>query len=242
MTPTLILPSDNNAINGTFVWIKRPPSEETIPNRLSDDEAILSPDEVERAERFRFRADYIAYVTAHALLRRCLSEHGGSAPEKWRFETEKHGRPVIVPEMNAPRLRFSLSHSRGLTACAVTDEADCGVDVEKIGRIPDPLEFAKSVFNAAEIESLERTERRLRDELFTAVWCLKEAYLKARGLGLSVPLDSFGFALKAPRWKDILFYPPDDDENRWRFRLHRPGPSHFAAIAVRTTSSTDEPL
>lgn len=237
MNPTLIIPSDTKETRGTFVRLKRPPPEDAPPEQLSDDEKVLSPDELERAGRFRFRSDYIAYVTAHALVRRCLSLHGGSAPQKWLFETERYGRPVIAPEMNETGLRFSLSHSRRLTACAVTYEADCGVDVEEIGRVPDPLQLARAEFNTVEIECLERAEGRLRDELFTALWCLKEAYLKARGIGLSIPLDAFGFKLKAPRWDNILFHPPDDDEaSPWRFRLHRQA-SHFVAVAVLSATT-----
>ena len=232
--PILEIRTKRGEETGTSVWVASPLSDKEDSNQLALDEQILSKDEMERARRFRFRSDYLAYVTAHAMLRRCLSQQGDVAPEACVFRSNRFGRPAIVEEQNRSNLRFSISHTRKLVACAVTTEADCGVDVEEIGRVSDPLQLAESQFSAVEIESLKAVSGHRRDELFTGIWCLKEAYLKARGTGLAAPLSNFGFVLTAPLDGDLRFHPPpDDDASFWRFRLVRPRETHFAAIAVR---------
>jgi 4'-phosphopantetheinyl transferase len=175
----------------TFCWLERPPLGENDDDAegIGANKRLLSQDEKERADQFRFRADHHAYVTAHALLRKCLSHYGDLPPEEWVFAKNRYGCPAIANRQHQATLEFSLSHTIELVACVVTFEGRCGVDVEKIGRVPDPLQLAESNFSAVEIDALLSAKDTERDELFTALWCLKEAYLKAKGLGLYAPLD-----------------------------------------------------
>src|SRR6187431_535260 len=111
----------------------------------------LSDEERARADRYLDAADRHLFLIAHALLRSTLSRYGDRRPEEWRFATGEHGRPGIADEMaGTGRVGFSLSHTRGLVACLVSEEIDCGVDVEGIGRVADPHALARRYFSPRE--------------------------------------------------------------------------------------------
>ncbi len=225
--------TDNKRPETCFVWLEDPP-----PNRPEDAvplpaEATLSDEESSRAGRFYFRADYLAYVTAHALLRRALSHYGELAPKQWEFETGSHGRPRLPTIQNHSGMSFSLSHTRTLVGCAVSFDGCIGVDIETIGRIQDPLRLARANFASEEVHHIEAVSGKARDERFTAIWCLKEAYVKAIGLGLSIPLDSFWFRPGSQLDGVVDFYSlHEGGDAPWRFWLLRPSETHFAAVAL----------
>ena len=196
--------------------------------------AVLSPEEQARAARFRYAEDRASYVTAHSLVRRTLSEiDPRAAPDEWVFSATPEGRPLVVGPSRAKHRNVSLSHSRGRVAVLVSASARVGVDVESIGRVEDPLGLATSVFSKTEIEDLAALSGRARDEHFCALWCLKEAYLKAEGVGLGAPLDNFHFRLGALIGAPAeVRLPPGVSESSWVFQLFRPDPSHFLAAAL----------
>ena len=191
----------------------------------------LEPAERARAARFHFERDRQAYVAAHALTRVSLSRSAPRGPDTWRFTTGRHGRPEIEDAMNPSGLRFNLSHTRGLVAVALTRGSDIGVDVELID--PDRLgpEVTDRFFAPAENAHLRSLGAEARTEAAYAFWTLKEAYIKAIGLGLSCPLSAFHFVLEplAIHFSDRL----DDDPARWLARRFRPTPDHALALAVR---------
>src|SRR4051794_3096098 len=181
--------------------------------------SLLDAAERENAGRFAFERDRRHYIAAHALLRVMLSSIVPVPPRDWRFETGLFGRPEIVPTPTDVPLRFNLSHTRGLVACCVTLRRDVGLDVEAVDRpMPDIDEIA-AYFTQDERALLRLSAPARRYQLFFKLWTLKEAYIKAVGKGLSVPLDSFGFALDPI---GIRFPDRHDDGGRWFFHLARP--------------------
>ena len=192
---------------------------------------LLDAGEQARADRFKFAADHDSYVAAHALLRVMLSEQAAIAPERWRFVVAGHGKPAIDPALGQPRLRFSLSHSRGLVACAVGCDHDLGVDVEAARQSLAVLALARRHFAAAEVELIATAPPDCQDAMFYRLWTLKEAYVKATGEGITAALDGFCFALDP---LSISFTSTRRDHpEAWQFTEIRPGPRQYLALAVR---------
>lgn len=143
---------------------------------------ILSSEEKERLGRFRFERDRRQFALAHTFLRRVLSKYAQIRPEEWRFVADAGGKPEIVLEQCAG-LFFNLSHTDGLAACAIARVPEVGVDVERI---------SDCNLNIAEkFASDEREYLREHPDAFFEIWTHKEAFIKALGIGLSRPLDSF---------------------------------------------------
>lgn len=193
--------------------------------------ALLDDAERARAERFHFERDRLVYTAAHALLRASLAELTGRAPQDWRFSVGAHGKPEAICLPGEPALRVNLSHTRGQAVVGLSLGHELGVDVEWLARDNATAEIAERFFAPAECAFLRARPPCEAREVFFAFWTLKEAYIKATGKGLALPLDAFAFTLEPP---SISFTPPiEDDPSRWLFRRFRTGPEHVAALAVR---------
>lgn len=164
------------------------------PSALPDAQALaqLAPDEHAQARRFVFAQDQHRHLATRWLLRSTLSRYAAVCPDAWRFTRNAWGRPRISgPAVTAP-LHFSLSHSGGWVVLAVARFPDVGVDIE--GHAPDDMDgIVRGFFTAAEVDwwwqaGASPAGRRQR---FLTLWTLKEAYVKARGRGLSLPLQDF---------------------------------------------------
>lgn len=196
--------------------------------------ALLDASECERAARFRFERDRKAFVAAHAVTRcmlsRCVGANGPPA-DGWRFILGPHGKPEIDSACHAPPLRFNLSHTHGLVAVAITVGHEVGVDVEYLDAGRLGLDLAESIFTAMEVAHLRRLPAEPRTDASFALWTLKEAYVKATGLGLSAPVDAVDIVLDP---LEIRFSPCiADDPSLWLFHSMRPTPHHMLALAVR---------
>jgi len=194
--------------------------------------AQLSADERARYERFRFAPDRRDYAAAHALLRTALSRFVPVPPDAWRFREDPGGKPSLVADPRAPALSFSLSHTNGLVACAITSGGDVGVDVEGVDRRVD-AGLARRFFSESENRALAACPTdAARTARFLELWTLKEAYLKAIGVGLLHPLNTVIFTVDAGG-RVRFSAPPGVDAARWRFRLFMPRPSYRLAVALR---------
>jgi 4'-phosphopantetheinyl transferase len=151
--------------------------------------SCLDQAEQQRAQRFRFERDRRRWVTAHTALRRILSRYVGIGPDRLRFATADHGKPYLAPEFDGGGIRFNLSHS-GAVALVAVARNEVGIDIEDASRAVDWLALSPEVFSAREAQGLLGDQRKPALTPW-ALWTLKEAYLKGRGCGLTIPLRSF---------------------------------------------------
>jgi 4'-phosphopantetheinyl transferase len=203
-----------------------------------DDQAVktseqyLSIHEQARRNRLRLEADRRDFTFAHDLLRRTLSNFADLPPGDWRFSVNDYGKPSI--DSNEPRLRalsFNLSHTRGCVACAIALNGPLGVDVERIEQSQHLQGIADQYFSEEEAAWLSACSNELRSVRIIELWTLKEAYLKAIGVGLfGSPADiSFRFDEHA----QIEFMgPPANDPHEWHFALFEPFHDVRLGIAI----------
>lgn len=151
--------------------------------------ATLSDDERRRAARLVFEEDRRAFTAAHHLLRVTLAPLLGSAPEAIEMSSGHGGRPELAGPA-AAEVSFNLSHTRGLVACAVSFQTIVGVDVELVRDLPDVAALARSTLTPAEIHELDRIPAEERSRAFLRRWTIKEAYAKATGHGLGLPITA----------------------------------------------------
>jgi len=206
---------------------------EVDPSLLRRFERMITVEERRQLCRLRFEADRRRFLIARALARTELSLHAPVAPADWRFEKRHHGRPEIAASTAARRLRFNLSHTEGLVACAVAFELDVGIDVERLdGRLPTSVARERCL-SRRENADLEGLPARVRDLRFLEYWTLKESYLKARGTGLWSAPHELCFEIDATSAWARLDPARHDDAREWQFRLLRPTHLHVLALAAR---------
>ena len=217
------------------VWLVTPEAI-TDPERLAYYTAMLSPEERERHQRFHFAKDRHSFLVSHALVRETLSKYIDISPADWCFSHSEHGRPEVA-NADIPPLRFNLTHTDGLVCCIVTLDDDCGVDTEKITARHAMPGVAKRMFSEAEHRELRRLEGREHLEYFFTRWTLREAYVKARGIGISFPTRKLTFTLEKNNAVEVSFHPDiEDRRDNWHFELLKLTGEHIAAIAIRRRS------
>lgn len=230
------LPPEPLADDEVHVWWLR--AADAAPDLHAAALAWMSPDERVRHDRYAFERSRELYRLTRWLVRATLSRYAAVAPASWRFVTNAHGRPDVEAPAPHRDLRFNATNTAGLVALAVARGREVGVDAEDTSRPGPTVEVADRFFAPAEVTALRALPTpAARRERFFAYWTLKEAYLKARGLGLSLPLDAFAFTLEeaGPR---IAFDPRIADvPESWHFERHRPTPQHRLALAVRASGS-----
>jgi 4'-phosphopantetheinyl transferase len=199
---------------------------------------LMSPEEHERMARLVLERDRRRFLLTRALVRTMLSRYAGVPPAEWAFIANVHGRPEILDRpRGVPDLRFNLSHTEGLIACAVTIGREVGVDVEHIQRRLTH-DVAGRFFAPSEVSRLKALPDDEQARAFFDYWTLKEAYIKARGFGLALPLADFAFTLSPAAPPQIAFEPAlEDDPATWQFAQDWPTPVHRLAVAVRREGS-----
>lgn len=218
------------------IWLAHP--EELLSPRLVQAYlALLAPEEETRRRRFHFDEHRHEYLITRALVRTVLSRYADVDPAAWVFKANAYGRPEIAGPVLPSRLTFNLSNTRGLVVCIVAADREVGVDVEDAERAARALDIADRFFSPLEVEALRALPQSAQGERFTAYWTLKEAYIKARGMGLSIPLDQFSYLIDSPRPIKIAFDPRlRDDPATWQFLRFRPTRRHRVAAAIRCGS------
>ncbi len=200
--------------------------------------ATLSSDERSRAARFRYERDRRRFIVAHRVLRELLGRYLCADPGRIRFVLNAFGKPALGPEFGR-RLRFNLSHSAERALIAVAPDADVGVDLERIRPEPDYAEVARRFFSAAELDYLGGLPSHLHVRAFLSCWTKKEAYVKARGEGLAMPLTDFSVPLTADR-AQIAVEPSAHSNDaaparRWSLQTLHPAPGYVGALAIEGT-------
>jgi 4'-phosphopantetheinyl transferase len=206
------------------------------PSLLTRYQDLLDGGERERHARFRFDRDAKLFLISHALMRTALSDFANADidPASWRFETNSYGKPEIAPHNGAPGMRFSLSHTHGFAVCAVTASEDIGVDAEAINRNTDVAALAPRILSPAEQIRFQLAAPDTRRSHFLSLWTLKEAFVKARGLGLNLPVEQLSFSMNHGAIKFGCATAAESSPQDWAFALMQPAAEHCLAVAVRS--------
>lgn len=193
---------------------------------------VLATDELNRAARFHFEADRKRFNTARASLRIVLSHYLNVGPETFEFQEAAYGKPFLANPRET-NLRFNLSHSRDVALIAVSRGREVGVDVEFMRPDFATEEVARHFFSQVEVAELAQVAPGLRTNAFFNCWTRKEAYIKARGEGLSLQLDSFDVSLNPGVPAAVLASRFDPaDTTRWTMHELSPMSGYAAAIAI----------
>ena len=193
----------------------------------------LAPDEVAACAKFHHEADRRRAVVTRALVRATLSRYMSVPPGSWRFEQGAHGRPEIAAPAGTG-LRFNVSHTREIVVCAVARGTDVGVDVERFESTHDLRSIASNVCSVRELEAMRAMAPDAFARRLLALWTLKEAYLKARGVGFSLAPRHLTFDLGADARMNVSFGPEASDEpTRWWFATIDAGGGHLLSIALQ---------
>jgi len=245
-------------VRGTLRIVRRPMAisdpkfEPTAPLEISRDEVhlwqvgltavrsgearwrnIIADDERRRAARFRFAVDRQNFTAARALLRILLGAYAGLDPEAVTFSYAKQGKPSLNKGQQKERLEFNLSHSGEIALLAFARGRAVGVDIERIRDNLDPAKMARRFFSQPEQTALSVLPPSERCLGFFRCWTRKEAYLKARGAGLSLPLDQFDVSLRPGDQNALLeARMPDADITAWSLGELTVTNGYVAALCV----------
>ncbi|HEX6802728.1 MAG TPA: 4'-phosphopantetheinyl transferase superfamily protein [Terriglobales bacterium] len=194
--------------------------------------SLLSEDERHRMARFRFHGDRRDFAFARGMLRTVLASYLDCDPGEVRFSYSRHGKPALTGKHAESRLQFNLSHTAGYVLLAVCFDREVGVDVERLRADLDVESLAKRFFSAAEQDAMSRLRPGLRARAFFHCWTRKEAFLKAKGGGLMLPLEDFDVSLEPDEENiDLVTRPEAHEAEQWRI-LNVPVPEEYAAAVV----------
>lgn len=194
---------------------------------------LLSSDEQMKAGRYRFEDNRQEYIIARGLLRHLLGSYLGDDPHRLRFHYNAYGKPALSSEAGPERLTFNVSHAHGFVLYVFTRGREVGIDLERIRPEAAHDGVAERFFSSKEVSTLRALPRHAQPIGFFNCWTRKEAYIKARGEGLTIPLNQFDVSL-VPGEPAVLLESRVDpaDTNRWSLRSLDMGTQYIAALAV----------
>ena len=204
---------------------------EISPTSVEELHVLLDTAEKERARRFYFERDRRRYSVAHGVLRTLLGAYLHMDARSLRFITNAYGKPALDPDLQTDQLQFNLSHSHELALLAITRRREVGVDVEYKRSDIEYDELARHSFSPFEQKRLRALPAEMKNAGFFACWTRKEAYIKARGMGLSLPLDLFDVSLDPTEPARLLASREDPHEvERWTLVNLQPGAGYAGAL------------
>ena len=215
---------DNDNIDG---------SNKSEDSRFSSLQHLLSVEERERAGKFYFERDRHNWVVAHGILRILLARYLDTDPRSLRFETNAYGKPLLASPQSGANLHFNLSHSGNLALYAFAFDRQVGVDVEYMRSGIDYEELARHHFSHHEYAALQSLPVAQQEEAFFLCWSRKEAYIKARGMGVSIPLEQFDVSLAPGESAELLGSRESPlAPTQWSLCSLAPGTGYVGALAV----------
>ncbi len=241
-----------------LLWFEVPPTLEDLRIPALDDNSIhlwhasaaahgsllqhfstlLSSEENDRQARFHFEDARHNFAFARGMLRSLLGVYLGTDARRVRFQYSKHGKPSLADSHREPELQFNLSHTQGAVLLAICRQRAVGVDIERVREDFNPLEIAARFFSFSEQRALTSLPEAEQRQAFFRCWTRKEAFLKARGDGLSFPLQSFDVSIGAGEKEVLLTTPRDLEEaQRWQILPVNVPAGCSAAVAVAQQSS-----
>lgn len=191
---------------------------------------ILAADELARAARFVFERDRGHFIAARGMLRTLLGRYVNREPATLSFHYGANGKPALVGEGGEAAIRFNLSHSHGAGLYAFSRGREVGIDLERMRADLAIMEIARRFFSPAEAAMLSALPIEAQRQAFFRCWTGKEAYVKARGHGLSLPLDQLDMPL-GPEEQGAGPGEPSE-ASRWTLQEFTPAPGYAAALAV----------
>lgn len=197
---------------------------------------LLSDKELRQVSRFHFDQHRHQYLITRALIRSSLSNFYEIEPADWCFDINDYGKPRVASSHGFLPVRFNISHTNGVVICGLVRDHEIGVDVEDIERFTraDVVSLS-SHFSSLEVSELKLLPEEKQKERFFDYWTLKESYIKARGMGLSLPLGKFSFVFEENRLRDFIVESElDDDAPAWQFWRVAMGERYRVAVAVKT--------
>lgn len=193
---------------------------------------LLPDDEQKKFSNFVTRSKKLEYLFTRLLVRKILSQYTGFPSASWTFDSNKFGRPIVsYPTLRTP-LQFNISHSQSLITIAIGQECELGIDLESKEKVANLSDLARNNFSEYEFQIFKMAPSNQQIEKFYQYWTLKESYLKARGIGLSIPTKDFSFKLENGIQLDIARSLDQHPEN-WQFKLIQPVKNYQLALAYK---------
>ncbi len=192
------------------------------------DPSFISPDEMERAARFRFPIHRTRFISCRSALRRILAGYVDVPPQEIRFEYGPQGKPTLAGNSV---LEFSVTHTADRAMIAVAAGCAAGIDLERIRPMKDAGGMAKLIFSTRELAEWECVDPLRREQAFFQGWTRKEAYVKALGTGLSAPLREFDVAIDGPP-RLLCIGGSEESARQWRLVDVSPGGAFIGCLAV----------
>jgi 4'-phosphopantetheinyl transferase len=198
---------------------------------------LLSPEERNREERYRFEASRRTFVVCRGMLRVFLCGYLGTQPERFEFAYSEYGRPELVPANEPCALDFNVSHTEDFALLAFSRNRRIGVDIEQVRNDFNTSEIAERFFSESERTRLRRLAPSERHQSFFRCWTRKESFIKALGEGLSHPLDSFDVSIEPDDPPRLLATRPNDETSRWQLWDINVPSGYVAALAAEIKPS-----
>ena len=218
------------ALDGNDVHVWFAPTQGHSPHTVIY-KTLLSSDELDRMARFRFEHDRQAFTFAHGVLRNLLGAYLHVPPMDLRFDYSKHGKPsVFLPA--GTDIQFNLSHTAGAVLVGICRNREIGVDIEKVRNDFELMDIAARFFTLNERETLLCLPESERPQAFFHCWTRKEAILKARGDGLSFPLDHVEVSVTATEAIVGIDTALETVPQRWRILPLNVPAAYAAAVAL----------
>jgi 4'-phosphopantetheinyl transferase len=226
LPPKTSLKLSNNDVHVWRATLSQPPA------RVQELARILSGNERMRSERFRFKQDRRRFIVSHGILRLILGRYLDIEPSQLQFRYGPLGKPYLKEGFADSDLRFNLAHSNDLALYAVAVGREVGIDLERINGEIEYEQIAERFFSPIERETLQAQPAELRQDSFFVGWTRKEAYVKAKGEGLSLPLGSFDVSLAPEEPAELRVSNNPQEAPRWSLQDLNLGGDYKAALAV----------
>ncbi len=214
-----------------------PLADDRLQSEIDEFAQILSPDELSKANRFRFNKHRSDYITARYYLRKLISCYSDVKPEEIIFHYTDKDKPYI--KLKNISIKFNLAHSGNKCVYAFNKDQEIGIDIEHLREIPDAREICQRFFSKKEIEDLYKVSDKTISNTFLLCWTRKEAFIKAVGDGLSYPLSDFTVSLDEDK-PEITGIKKDQDEVRfWKMFNIDAGEKYLSTLVVKNPDSRD---
>lgn len=211
----------------------------TIPLNVPESEllqmfSVLNEEEKKSAMRFRFDKHRRRYIASHAAMRTILAKALSISAANLQFQTQKEGKPYLLDNP----LYFNLSHSEELAMLVLSDQGEVGIDIEYLNFDIDTINIPKRFFHPLECEQLEQMPAEKRPLYFYYCWTGKEAYLKAKGVGIANHLQQFSLDFQNPANIKVRFTTQElEDFKNWTVYTFRPKNNYLSTVVSSTASN-----